>query len=86
MPNGTHSRQWIKPTHEISNSLSVFQTLPGVAASRQSAAFFARKQEVGGALPRRRYGVLKKAPLNDLKSNCHFHDLQDKQVGLGSLC
>jgi len=28
-----------------------------VAASRQSAALFILKQPVGGALPRRRYGV-----------------------------
>src|ERR1039458_1263699 len=35
-----------------------FQNPSGVAASRQSAAVFVWKQEVGGALPRRRYGVL----------------------------
>jgi hypothetical protein len=30
---------------------SFFENLSGVAASRQSAAVFARKQEIGGALP-----------------------------------
>ena len=34
--------------------------LCGVAASRQSAAFFARNREVGGALPSRRYGIFQR--------------------------
>src|ERR1039458_8015456 len=41
--------------------VSFFQNPSGVAASRQSAAVFAWRQAVGGALPRRRYGVLQLA-------------------------
>ena len=40
-----------------------FQNLPGVAASRQSAANFLFLSKECGALPRRRYTVLKKAPM-----------------------
>ena len=39
--------------------MKLFQNLAVVAASRESAAFFPQEHEIGGALPRRRYAVLK---------------------------
>jgi len=45
----------------FTHSARSFQTLLGVAASRQSAANFLFLSKKCGALPRRRYAVLEKA-------------------------
>jgi len=45
----------------LSGRATLFQHFAVVAASRQRAAFFAPATEAGGALPRRRYGVLTEA-------------------------
>jgi len=58
----------MRTTASIINRKRLFQNLAGVAASRQSAAFFARDTEAGGALPRRRYGVLKEARKSSVSS------------------